>query len=224
MASPFMLIYDIKTNSDCPNPSDVLRPVAFRLNQSCWCIYENDIPFELLAEFNRHGVTWHTLKFDVAENTKLVKLAAAAFREEIQDYITEGNRTVATANRRLGMGDDTPSDSIKRHKTKCIQVARRIGKVFKDLKACAEKWGVEDSAYGLQAATQLVRGMRTSMQERVTAYMDALATIELNPNMMTDPMVKAIRAGQVPMYVVADYMDDYDMDRRKSRKLRTMFD
>lgn len=224
MSAPFMLIYDIKTTSDCPNPSDVLRPIAFRLNQSCWCIYECDMPYELLAEFNRHGVKWHTIKFDVEENSKLVKLAAEAFREEILDYITEGNRTVATANRRLGMGEDTPSDSIKKHRTRCIQVARRIGKVFKDLKACAEKWGVDESAFGYEKAQQQVRGMRTAMQERVKAYMDALATIELNPNMLTDPMVKAIRAGQVPMYVVADYMDDYNMDRRKSRKLRTMFD
>lgn len=224
MSSPFMLIYDIKVDSGCPNPTEMLRPLAFRLNQSCWCIYESDIPYELLAMFNEHGVTWHTLKFDVQEAGKLVKLAAAAFREEIQDYVTEGNRTVATANRRLGMGDDTPSDSIKKHKTKCIQVARRIGKVFKDLKACAEKWGVEESAFGLNDARKLVHGMRTSMQERVKAYMEALETIELNPNLLTDPMVKAIRAGQVPMYVVADYMEDYDMDRRKSRKLRTMFD
>lgn len=108
MSTPFMLFYDIPQGSKCPNPSNVLRPIAFRLNLSCWCINESDMPYELLGQFNEFGVRWHTLKFDSKENAKLIQLAIESFQSDIRDYVAEGMRTARNANRTIGENGLTP--------------------------------------------------------------------------------------------------------------------
>lgn len=220
MSAPYVLCYKIPEDSGMENPSYILRRIGFRIDGSVWVLHESDMPYALLNRFNIHGVAWHTLKFDMTENQKLVTLATEALKTEIKDAVNSGYGIVYRANVRLVSGNDTPTDAIKKHKAKCIATSKRLGLLFKDLKHCADRFGIPESELNLSDARAQVRGLRSSMQKRVEEWVSSIAKLEEYAG-SADPIVKAAKAGTVPHWILADYMEDRGIE---SKKLRTMFD
>lgn len=99
-----------------------------------------------------------------------------------------------------------------------------MGKLVKDLKSAAERFNVPEESLRIDTAMEQVRGIKATMQERVQVYLETLAAVEVIPGYDTDPLLKAFRAGKLPAYVLADYMEENAVDGRKVRRLRTMFD
>lgn len=221
--SAHLFVYDIPQRSGFANPSIFLRRFAFRLNLSCWVVKDSDVLprlSRLIQRMQKAGVRWYTVKFDQQEGEKLVRMATDSLRNDIQAAVNRGVQASVRANLALARGNDTPNDKLKAHKARCVLIAKRLGRTFKDLKACADNFGVREEL-GIGEAVNQVQGIRTAMLQRATVYLKSLATAEQFLG-SADPMVKAMKKGEVPLWVAADYLEERGEKKltRQAERLR----
>src|SRR5687767_14905134 len=128
-----LLIYDIPERSSVPNPSRRLRPIAVRVNLSCWVIREGDIPYALLHEMAAGGAMWHVVRFDASEGPKLVGMAVEAMKRDIRDAMQRANRSAEVAGRRMETTQETPSEARRRFAVQSRPIIRRLTRLLSDV-------------------------------------------------------------------------------------------
>lgn len=219
----YLLYYRIPEESGMPNPSPILRRFAFRVDGSVWVINEVDLPYRLFKRFDIHGVTWNCWKFDFGEYEKLVNAARESLQNEVQAMFRRAGVTTRKEQRKLENTNKPLADRIKAHKARCISRSKGMRKAIKDLKHAAERFGVPADQIGYGDAMAQVRGFQATMQERARVFLEACGEIESNLG-RNDGMLQAAKAGGLWVPILADYMEDKDINPRLVGKLRNLFD
>jgi hypothetical protein len=199
------LIYDIPEKSRVPNPSRRLRPIAVRVNLSCWVVREGDIPYALLHEMARGGATWHVVRFDASEGAKLVGMAVEAIKRDIRDAMRRANRSADAAAQKLDPAAEDPTEVKRRYAERARPVVRRLLRLLADVRKAAERFGIEPESVSLADAHAAVSALQAGMLARARAYGEAVE----QARMLGDAaMAGAAAADLVPAGILADDIDD----------------
>lgn len=214
-----LLIYDIPDESGFPNPSNILRSIAVRVNLSCWVIPESSIPYTLLNEMEAVGCTWHTVKFDASEGDKLRRMAVDAITREITEAITRAETSYTRALRKFQRSKESPEKAQSTYMKVIGQIDRRMNRLQRQLRRVTTEFGIEQSAIPLTRLTRATVTIQDKVKARCRLYADAIRQLQ-SINGVRDPMAQAGRVDGVPALILADYMDDRGLD---SSKLRAAF-
>lgn len=214
-----LLIYDIPDESGFPNPSNILRSIAVRVNLSCWVIPEHNIPYVLLGEMERAGGTWYTVKFDASEGDKLRRMAVDAITREIQESISRAEVSAVRALRKFQRSKEAPEKAQSTYQKVVGQIDRRMSRLQRQLRRVTLEFGIEQSAIPLTRLTRATVTIQDKVKARCRLYADAIRQVQ-GIHGIQNAMAQAGRVDRVPALILADYMDDYGLD---SRKLRAAF-
>lgn len=214
-----LLIYDIPDESGFPNPSNVLRSIAVRVNLSCWVIPEHNIPYILLGDMERAGGTWYTVKFDASEGDKLRKMAIDAITREIQENISRAEVSAVRAFRKFQRSKEVPEKAQSTYQKIVKQIDRRMSRLQRQLRRVTAEFGIEQSAIPLTRLTRATLTIQDKIKARCRLYADAIRQVQ-GIHGIQNAMAQAGRVDGVPALILADYMDDYGLD---SRNLRAAF-
>ncbi len=211
-----LLIYDIPERSSVPNPSRRLRPMAVRVNLSCWVIREGDIPYSLLHEMATGGATWHVVRFDASEGAKLVGMAVASLKRDIRDAMRRANQSVSAASRSLDPTADNPTEAKRRYAERARPIVRRLVKLLSDVQKAAERFGIDRATLSLTDAMAGVNSLQAGMLARARAYSEAIEQVR---TLGDSAMANAAAADLVPAGILADDIDDRGGDASALREV-----
>ena len=208
------LVYDIPAGAtftdpaserEYTNPSDLLRPLAFRANLSCWVIQEGDIPHMLIDAMRTQAkATVHIVRFDASEAPKLLAMAIEAVEKDIKATVANANASYDAATERYGE-QENPDKALARFSADTKRILKVAGRNLKDLKSLAARFHIQPPS--LDKARTAVDTLRLNMQEQAATFTAAVIAIEA-ANGKGDAMAKAARAGQVPAGILADYAEE----------------
>lgn len=205
------LVYDIPETSGYPNPTRWLLPLAIRVNKSCWVIMKADIPWNRLNLMKQCGVNYHVVPFAPEAAQEILAMAVANIRRDLREAVTRARLSINRANRQLDAAEEAGDEARQRYERDARAVINRAKKLIRDIKASAAKFGITDSTINLADAASSVALMQSATHQRAKLYADACT--ELSRVMgRTDPMARAASADHVPAGIVADYMDDHEID------------
>lgn len=105
----YLFTYDIpdRLKDECPNPSDLLKPIGYRINLSCWVITEQVLQGPIVKGLQEHwesvpaitetfvldGITYeeriavshHAILFDVSQLSKMREMARDQLAKELRN-------------------------------------------------------------------------------------------------------------------------------------------
>lgn len=223
---PFFLQYDIpetRGRQATANPSDELwREGCVRITLSCWLVMERDIPYEVIDRLRRAGCRVHCLPFDVSAKEELRAMATENIRREIEELVERARTTRAEAETRLADESDTNfrarrnrfMSAVRAIETRVNEMAERVG-------PAAERFGITADMIGLTGAVTAVQIMGANMRERARVF-GSLHGILHSKGDTGRAISRAVRAKQIPMGIVADFLQDND-DEQAGEELRNAF-
>jgi hypothetical protein len=204
-----ILAYYIPETVDVTNPSGRLRRLGFRIDGSVWVIPTGDLPYKYLHDLERRGVTWHAVEFGENEGAKLVRMATAAITAEIRRGLASAERSAAMAIVELE-GSEEPLAAEIRYNRQTGDIVRRVNNLVKDMREVAGRFGI-DAAELMNCASGQVVSIKAGMRERARLYAAAIDELRAVAG-DNDPMVKAALKDNAPPLILADYMEDNDVD------------
>lgn len=204
-----LLIDDIPERSGVRNPSRRLRSMAVRVNLSCWCIREGDIPSTLLNEMALGGATWHVVRFDATESVKLIGMAVDAIKRDIRDAMRRANKSADAAGRKLDPDAANPTEVKRRYAERTRPIIRRLTRLLSDVQKAAARFGLDRTTLSLTEAMAGVNALQAGMYERARAY---AAAVEQVRALGDAAMANAAGADLVPAGILADDIDDHGGD------------
>lgn len=217
--SAHLLVYDIPQNRDVPNPSARLRPIAFRINLSCWVIMRADMPWDLLNHWTENRVKWRIVKFDESESENLAKLAIDSIKVEIRGTLDRANRTLSRETRKLQEGDEELRERLSEHRKATLRTVKKLRRTLRELQSAASRFGVTDRELGLGDAIEQVGVIGYTMRERAREYVNSLNALAAL-NGPQDGLLQTLRnGGQVPEGLIGDYLEDAGVNVTRYRKL-----
>lgn len=212
------LAYDIPESADIENPSNELRPIAFRQQKSMWIIQEGDIPYALVARLREVGAEVDIIRFDASEAPKLLRMAVKAIARDIRETVANARRSEAAALARMEENEDTDK-ALTRYNADRNRIIKTMGRNIRDLRQLAERFNVIDRVANLDDAVTATRSLRVRMLQRAKAYADTVN--ELASLMGEDnEVVRAGRRSRIPGPILADYADE---NGANGEKLRSKF-
>lgn len=209
------LTYDIPDSADIPNPSNELRPLAFRANLSCWVIQEADIPYMLINELRQAGADVHIVRFDASEAPKLLRMACKAIEKDIRGTIAAAKRNAETAALKMNEADN-PQEALKQYKNAQTRITKTLGRNLRDLKSVAQRFNLSAQIPSLPQSVTAVASLQLTMMERAKAYSEAVAELEAGLGSQNAIVTTAKRSG-IPGEILADYLDDNGLNGDKLR-------
>jgi hypothetical protein len=209
------LTYDIPDSADIVNPSNELRPIAFRANLSCWVIQECDIPYMLLNDLRQAGADVHVVRFDASEAPKLLRMAGKAIEKDIRAAVASAKANATTAALKMNEADN-PQEALRQYKNAQTRITKALGQKLKDLKSVAQRFHVAAQVPSLPTSVTAVASLRLTMMERAKAYSEAVAELEakLGPE---NAVVTTAKKSGIPGEILADYLDDNGLNGGKLR-------
>lgn len=224
------LVYDIPQGAtftdpaserEYTNPSDLLRPIAFRANLSCWVIMEGDIPHMLLDNMREQAkARIHIVRFDASETPKLLAMAADAIERDIRATVQEANASYNRSVERFHENDNSDK-AQKRFDQDTKRILKVAGRNLKDLRSLATRFQIESRLPTLNTANIAVKTLQGKMVAQAKAFGAAVLAIEAQ-NGKGDAMAKAARMGQVPAGILADYAEEHGAEK-EGKSLRDSF-
>lgn len=211
-----LLIYDIPERVEFPNPSDRLRRLGVRVNLSCWCVPEIDVPYTLLHEMTKAGATWHVVRFDANEAPKLVRMCLGAIRKEIADAVVRSKQAAARATVQMDDSDNTPEKVEERYLIRARAIAERYTELVTDLTAAARRFGISEAALQTQDADSAIAGISAGMHARARIYLTKVRLVKQQTG--------AVFVENCPAGMLADFMDDHGMAADASELRRAFAD
>jgi len=218
-----LLIYDVPTGSIpmAEHPCVRLRPIAVRLQLSGWVIMEGNIPYTYLHYLTEKGCTWDVIKFDQAENEKIIQKAIASTKNEIKATIQSARKSYTDSCARFSDGSMVPEDALKKYDTNTKATVKRLKQTLADLRKAASTFGIGDKDLNVVDAFQQVNALQASIAEKAKEYSRVVNELAKQRG-ENDGMVRMARADQVPAGVLADYAEEHGV--KGTAKLRNMFD
>lgn len=201
-----LLIYDIPERSNVPNPSDDLRPMAVRVNLSCWVIREGDIPYHLLNDMKAGGASWHVVKFDAGEAGKLAAMAIEALKRDTRDAIKRAREAQRKAEERLKSGEN--AESVARYVQRGREAVSRLRRLLADFRKAAERMGLDVGSLSLDTARTAVDALHSIYSNRARLYAEAATAAGSVDASDARAMGAAAKSDRVPAVILADYLDD----------------
>jgi hypothetical protein len=193
-----LLQYDIPDAVDFPNPSPILRRIGFRSNLSVWVIPNHRIPWTLLNDMQAAGCIWHVVKFDTSEAKHLASMCAIALRQEIVDAVNMARTSESAAMR---------ADLAR---------ARRL---LADAREACKSFELNPDTFEFGNSHRALMSIGLAAKVRAKLYADAATEIAQLGDTVSQGMAAAIRANEVPVGIVADYMQDNCLDDGKLRRM-----
>lgn len=203
-----LLVYDIPEDADMDNPSAEFRRFAFRINLSCWIIQRGDmcLASHTLNRIREVGGNWHSLPFADEGNDTIIGLAAESIKKEIQEHLQRANLSVGRLSLNLLTAEDREA-AIRFFRNRSSGITRRLNLLLRDMRALAGRWGLNSHQVGLIPAMSAVGSLQARMYKQAADYARATAALVAGNH----PLASAAQAGQVPIGIIADAMDDAEM-------------
>lgn len=203
-----LLVYDIPEDADMDNPSSEFRQFAFRINLSCWIIQRGDMSLasHTLNRIREVGGIWHSLPFADEGSDIIIGLAAHSIQKEIREHLHRANVSHGRLVINLNEAEDRDA-AIRFFRNRAGGITRRLNFLLRDMRLLSRRWGLNSAQVGLLPAMSSVAALQGRMYKQVADY--ARATEALKH--ANHPLASAASAGQVPIGVIADAMDDAEM-------------
>lgn len=213
-----MLIYDIPDTAGFPNPSSRLRPIAIRVNLSCWIVPTHLIPWGLLHRMERAGCKWRTVKFDREEGDKLVGMAVDSIKGELNAAIARARKSARYAEMKYRRSKKAPEIAQGEYIKARNLIQKRIRKLVKELRQVTTNFGIRETL-PFASTLDAVNAIHAEMAARARTYVEATSRIRyaLGQN---DPVALAAARDAIPAEIMADYLADHNLN---DDDLRTAF-
>jgi hypothetical protein len=208
MSKSSILMYDIPTRTNFPNPTARLWRCGTRLNLSCWVVRADLVPWTLLNEMKDAGVRWHLLPFSDADSKEATALMLGNIRDELKaaqareaKSLREQDETLAAAE--TAAGNVMTSELLaarRKHAKDRAGVIKRTEKIVKLLKESASLFSLEGIDFS--TSENRVRALKALNGARATLYtqmVDAVAGT---------PLAVAANENSVPAGILADYAEE----------------
>lgn len=204
-----LLVYDIPSVLDYPNPSGRLRRVAFRINLSCWVVSDNATPWKLLEEFTAEKISWHLVPFDAKGNLQLITLCKDAICKEISDAQERNEASLKRAQQEhiamSAKADDGPTQERvdKMFDRRVGLISKNSEKLLADLTHCATTFGLDSADLPIVSARLGVNNLLRIAQTRAHLYtqmVEAVNGTEIHNAANTDE--------GVPVGILTDYIEE----------------
>jgi hypothetical protein len=230
-----LLLYDIPDASGFGNPSGVLRSRALRINLSCWVVDNARTPWGLLHRMTEAGVHWHLLPFSAEANARILEMAAATMRRDLEQNAvreraaleridatlaaaeTEAGGTYNEETRRWegGVWTRALERARTKHATDRRAILKRTEKLVSDLETSARQFGVQGVSGFFTGSRNRVGALRALNHCRAELYAEATAAVAATP------LAADARDDAIPAAVLADVLDEREEGSGES--LRTAF-
>lgn len=154
-----MLVYDIRDDSEMPNPSRVLYRCGVRANLSCWIIPEGCVPQELLAQFDANSVKYRIVPFDETAEAEIRRIATEELTRTGQELQTSLLRSIFAAKAQydsamqeaevLGEAEAKLPGVTKHYDRRVKASLRKAGKMLNAAVEACEKFDLNAELVGL---------------------------------------------------------------------------
>lgn len=181
--SASLLIYDIPSASDYPNPSGRLRRLGFRANLSCWVIPDGAIPHTLIHEMRTEGnANVDLVRFDMAEGPRLVRMAIDRMKKDVEDQLKRAHEGLANAEERHLLAADADPDAretaAEKYERRAKRIMEHLTELAEDVEAAIKNFGVKPELLGLANARKAFAALQTGYEAKIDAYVAATAALK----------------------------------------------
>ncbi len=209
-----LLNYYVPAAVAAPNPCPVLYPRAIHLDGSNWVIRRSQFPhvfFNNLIQ-TAPGAKFWIFDFDPASNEEIMRAAVDSLKDQIKDARKRLDATLDRHDAAEAEGADAGGAAEKRQKDRRGAV-KRCQKLIKELEAACKLYGVDAGTGGLNA-----RQVSDYAAAVSAANYDRTRIIaQLAEQTRGTEMERAAMADEVPVGVLADFVEDHGGDATKAR-------
>jgi hypothetical protein len=203
----YILIYDIPDDANLEpedkRPQGFLRTFAFHAQLSGWVVQRGDLPHAMMARW---------IKFDAGETGKLLEMAVRSITAEINERHRNAASSYADAIEELQEDEVDADSALTRFRRKSNQILNRLEEHLTQVRRCAERWGVLNQIPSITTSVSGIRSLRQVMKVRAAAYRNAIEELRKREDTDTVAIANGFETGQIPATIVADYMDDLNMN------------
>lgn len=210
LVRPILFTYDIPDNATIkigerevpfPNPSNLLRRFAVRLNLSCWVLNEGDTPHALIATMLDSGCNPYVFKFDPTEADKLVSMAVTSLRKEIDEALRRAEVSRARAERQLdeSQGEEglTPEEAEARYVRRAVAIQTRLAELLDDMNAVAARFGLRPETINAMRLGTTGGAIREAMETRARGYVAGIKALKEAGTMDAESLASAAEAATI---------------------------
>ncbi len=208
-----LLIYDVPTKSQIPNPSPRLRRVAIRINLSCWVLPTDRVPWNYLNELREEGVRWHLVPQSEEGSEKLTEMALDSLRQEIRSAVKRTEKSLDLSGEKfVSVKEDPDCDGsdLERAKDKHDKhiktTMKRINNLLKDIESAAKVFAIDPASLPLVEAKAKADALQMSAHRRAELFADMVQQVK------GTEMELAAREDEIPAGVLADWLEERGHD------------
>jgi hypothetical protein len=209
------LIYYIPSTAPTPNRlCQRLYDIAIHWDGSTWLIYHDSIPYNLMHEIDQVGGKWSCRRYHPDEQAGLLKdagdMVLAAIRRAVQSCHARLT-TIDEKDAADGGQAATYSERNKRSKDR-EKIRKELEEQLARLEKASKKYGIEQVVSGSMAEVRkFAARLGASEVDR------AKAVAELTAKCVGTAMETAAKADEVPVGILADYVEDHGGDATAAR-------
>ena len=152
--------YDIPSSLKIANPTAKLRSLGIRMNKSVWVMPEHCVPHGYLDEIREAGAAVYIVRFDEAEQGKLLEMARRALESEAARIVKGMEESIARAERIMQPEGFLPvsEEQTERYEKYMRVVLRRAGKELIAAKCASSSFDLfQTLEYAFTATAQAIK-------------------------------------------------------------------